>query len=141
MPQATAHQALGCREEKASSDEDVKFGGVGKSGRNWVKVEGDGEDNDESDSVGPDVDGFVRKGGEARLDTFELVLCEAVSTTNVWVDTPRLGQDVVSDETLRACEVDSLLDPKLQGFLCSSCSVGTLVHDVGSLVRGVVHGL
>ena len=42
VPQATADQTLASREEEASSDEDVEFGGVGEGRRNRVEIEGDG---------------------------------------------------------------------------------------------------
>ena len=59
VPHRRTQQTLAGRGEEARRDEDVRLGADGENGARRVEVEGDGEDDDEADGVGPDIDGFV----------------------------------------------------------------------------------
>jgi hypothetical protein len=60
-------------------------------------MEGHGEDQNEADGVGPDVDELVRDV-ESRLDTLELGFREAVSPLDIRVVSPWDGQFLVHQQ-------------------------------------------
>lgn len=61
MPHAGADETFrGCKEEGCGK-EHIRLRGVGKVYRRRIEIEGDGENDNQSDGVGPDVDRLVRE--------------------------------------------------------------------------------
>ena len=59
VPHGGADEAFAGGGEEDGGDPDVGFGAEGEGGGCWIEVECYGEDDDEANDVGPDVDGFV----------------------------------------------------------------------------------
>ena len=128
VPHAAADEALARSGEEDCGEEDVGVGGEGEVVRGRVEVEGDDEDDDEADGVGPDVDRFVGEV-ESRGNAVELGLGEAVATEDVRIDSPRGGQVLVTNKPSLPCKLHRVLDTMTQSFLCLSSLLDTLIDD------------
>ena len=95
VPHAAADQAFGGGSEEDGCEEDVSAGGLREINGGRVEIEGDGEDDEEADSVGPDVDEFIVEV-EGGADALNFGAGEAVAPGDMWVYAPWVRKVFVS---------------------------------------------
>lgn len=138
MPDCRAYQRQTRREEEDGGNKDIRLGAELEVDVARVEVEGDGENNEETNGVGPNVDQLVR-GAEGRPDALELGLGKTVPITDVRVDAPRHGEVVVGDEFRLPGPRDGVGNLFLQTLSGAHGSLNTLVDDLSREPDALVH--
>lgn len=128
VPHAGTNKALASREKESRGKEYVCLGRMGKVHGGRIEVESNGEDDDQSDGMGPNVDRLVGEI-ESRFNAINLVLGKPIASGDIWVDSPGMWKIFVRDKALVACHCDGIVDALLQGLLCTACFLQAFIYN------------
>ncbi len=128
VPHAGTDEALAGGEKESRGKKNICLGGMGKVYGGRIEVESNGEDDNQSNGMGPNVDRLVGEI-ERRFDAINLVLRKPIASGDVRVDLPRMWKILVRDEAVVSCHLDGILNALLQGSPCTACFLQAFIHD------------
>lgn len=127
MPADGEDEALAGGKEEHGGKDDVGVGREHKVHRGWVEVESNGKNDEQSDSMRPNVDRFVGQG-KGRPYAFQFTLGKPIALDDVRIDAPWRRQIVVGDESPLLGPPNGTLDAVREGFFGPSSSFQAFVH-------------
>ena len=89
VPDRATDETFAGGDEEEGGDDDVGLGAPREVDASRVEVKGQGQDDEQADQVGPDVDHLV-VGSPDRTQAVELGFGEAVASYDMWIDPPRM---------------------------------------------------